>query len=111
MAPPERERQRPSGGTAGVYTLAGSAATITADLDALSFQPATGSADSNTTTTFTLSDLSSAGTSASNNSITVTDTNEDDWINASGGDWSTASNWDNGVPTSTTTAELNASGT
>ena len=100
-----------SGGTAGVYTLAGSAATITADLDALSFQPATGSADSNTTTTFTLSDLSSAGTSASNNSITVTDTNEDVWINASGGDWSTASNWDNGVPTSTTTAELNASGT
>ena len=56
-----------SGGTAGVYTLAGSAATITAELDALSFQPATGSADTNTTTTFTLSDLSSAGTSASNN--------------------------------------------
>ena len=41
----------------------------------------------------------------------MTDTNEDDWINASGGDWSTASNWDNGVPTSTTTAELNVSGT
>ena len=43
--------------------------------------------------------------------VTAQNPNQDDWINPLGGDWATASNWDNGVPISTTIAELNASGT
>ena len=59
----------------GVYTLAAApAATITSELNALVFTPAPGAPGSSTTTTFTLSDASSAGTtSAPNNTITVTD--------------------------------------
>ncbi|MBV8231163.1 MAG: heparin lyase I family protein, partial [Planctomycetaceae bacterium] len=49
-----------SGGTGGVYTLSGTAATVTSELDALSFTPKAGSPNTTSTTTFTLSDLSSA---------------------------------------------------
>src|SRR5262249_24443725 len=50
-----------SGGTDGVYTLAAAAAaTITSELHALVFTPTAGAPGSSTTTTFTLSDLSSA---------------------------------------------------
>ena len=53
---------------AGVYALSGTAAAITSELDALVFTP---SADS-TTTTFTLTDTTSIGTSASDLNTTVT---------------------------------------
>ena len=46
-----------SGGTGGVYTLSG---TAPSELDALSFTPKAGAPGSSSTTTFTLSDLSSA---------------------------------------------------
>jgi hypothetical protein len=49
-----------SGGTNGVYTLSGSATTVTGELDALSFTPTAGQPSTTSTSTFTLSDLSSA---------------------------------------------------
>ena len=65
-----------SGGTNGVYTLAAAAAaTITSELDALVFTPKAGAPGSSTTTTFTLSDLSSAdATPTVNSSTTVINT-------------------------------------
>jgi hypothetical protein len=58
----------------GVYTLAGTAAAITAQLDALVFTPNKGAIGSQATTTFTLSDMSSAyAASVSNATITVID--------------------------------------
>jgi uncharacterized repeat protein (TIGR03803 family) len=45
---------------AGVYTLTGTAAAITSELDALVFTPTKGQTNTLTTTTFTLSDVSSA---------------------------------------------------
>jgi len=48
------------GGTNGVYTLAGSAATVTSELEALVFTPTRGQPNASVTTTFTLSDVSSA---------------------------------------------------
>ena len=65
-----------SGGTNGFYTLTGTAATITAELDDLEFTPATGApGGSDTTTTFALSDLSSGfGTPTVDEATTVTDT-------------------------------------
>jgi hypothetical protein len=54
-----------SGGAGGVYALSGTAVTITAELDALVFTPIftqkAGAPSTSSTTTFTLSDLSSAG--------------------------------------------------
>ncbi len=50
-----------SGGTGGVYTLSGNAAAITSALDALVFTPKAGAPNASSTTTFTLSDQSSAG--------------------------------------------------
>jgi autotransporter-associated beta strand protein len=54
-----------SGGAGGVYTLFGTAATITAELDALVFTPIftpkAGAPNASSTTTFTLRDVSSAG--------------------------------------------------
>lgn len=44
----------------GTYTLTGTAAAITAELDALVFKPATGTAGTSQTTTFALSDVSFA---------------------------------------------------
>src|SRR4029077_19554074 len=35
----------------------------------------------------------------------------DEWINTSGGDWNTASNWSSGVPGPTTNAAIDVSGT
>jgi hypothetical protein len=46
---------------AGVYTLSGPASAITSELDALVFTPTAGSPNTTSTTTFTLSDGSSAG--------------------------------------------------
>jgi uncharacterized repeat protein (TIGR03803 family) len=63
-----------SGGTGGVYTLSGTAATVTNELDALSFKPVVGQPNASATTTFNLSDLSSAcGTPATDSTTTVTD--------------------------------------
>jgi hypothetical protein len=62
-------------GTAGVYTLSGSASTITSELEALSFTPTAGAAGTSSTTTFKLSDLSSASSTAAVNTTTsVVDT-------------------------------------
>jgi uncharacterized repeat protein (TIGR03803 family) len=59
----------------GTYTLAGTAATVTGELQALVFTPSVGQANSSATTTFTLTDKSSASTTvATNSAITVTDT-------------------------------------
>ena len=46
---------------AAVYTLSGTAAAITSELDALIFTPTAGAPNTSSTTTFTLSDQSSAG--------------------------------------------------
>jgi hypothetical protein len=48
-----------SGGAGGVYTLSGTAAAITSELDVLVFTPKAGAPSSYSTTTFTLSDRSS----------------------------------------------------
>ena len=58
----------------GTYTLAGSAATVTQQLDALSFTPTAPPAGTSATTTFVLSDASSAGTSVTDAGTSVTDT-------------------------------------
>ncbi|MBV8442981.1 MAG: heparin lyase I family protein, partial [Hyphomicrobiales bacterium] len=50
-----------SGGTGGVYTLSGTAATVTSELEALSFAPNAAWPNARATSTFTLSDVSSAG--------------------------------------------------
>ena len=61
-------------GGSGTYTLSGSAATVTSELDALSFTPTAGAPDSQTTTTFTLSDQSTAfATPTVNGTTTVID--------------------------------------
>ncbi len=59
-----------TGGTGGVYTLTGTAATVTSELDALSFKPTAGAPGTNSTTTFKLSDLSSAYATATVNMTT-----------------------------------------
>ena len=46
--------------SAGVYSLSGTAAAITSELDALIFTPTAGAPNTTSTTTFTLSDQSSA---------------------------------------------------
>ena len=53
--------QRPDDRRRGVYTLSGTAAAITSELDALVFTPKAGAPNTSSTTTFTLSDQSSAG--------------------------------------------------
>ena len=64
-----------TGGTGGVYTLTGTAAAITGELDALSFTPKAGSPGTGSTTNFRLSDLSSAYATATVNTTTsVVDT-------------------------------------
>src|SRR5204863_4117081 len=42
---------------------------------------------------------------------TVVDPPTTHWINSSGGNWATASNWSQGVPTSTVDAVIDAAGT
>ena len=64
-----------TGGAGGVYTLTGTAATVTSELDALSFAPKAGSPGTSSTTNFQLSDLSSAYATATLNTTTsVVDT-------------------------------------
>ena len=61
-------------GSNGNYTLSGTAAAITAELDALVFTPVDGVPNTSVTTTFTLSDKSSAyGTATVNSTTTVID--------------------------------------
>ena len=94
-------------GGAGVYTLNGSAAAVTSHLDALVFTPAAGASNSQTTTTFTLSDASSAYATPTDDATTnVTDVDVASgaalWTNAKGGDWSASGNWSsNAVPNAT----------
>ncbi|HEX4766456.1 MAG TPA: hypothetical protein VH414_09285, partial [Lichenihabitans sp.] len=58
----------------GTYTLTGSASTVTSRLDALVFTPTAGAPNTSSTTTFTLSDKSSAyGTATSDNTTSVID--------------------------------------
>ena len=54
----------------GVYTLSGTAAAITSELDALVFTPKAGAPNTSSTTTFTLSDQSSAGGAPSSTATT-----------------------------------------
>ena len=60
-----------SGGSGGVYTLSGTASAVTADLDALSFKATAGTPNTSSTSTFTLSDQSSAYATATVNSATT----------------------------------------
>jgi Ca2+-binding RTX toxin-like protein len=61
-------------GSDGSYTLSGTAAAISSELDALVFTPVDGVPNTSVTTTFTLSDLSSAyGTATVNDTTTVID--------------------------------------
>ena len=63
-------------GAAGTYTLSGTAANITQELDALVFTPSAGAPNTITTTTFTLSDLSSVfGTPTTDATTTVINSN------------------------------------
>jgi hypothetical protein len=63
-----------SGGTSGVYTLSGTAATVSSELDALSFKPKAGAPNTKSTSTFSLSDKSGAYVTATvNTTITVID--------------------------------------
>ena len=56
----------------GVYTLSGTAAALTANLDALVFTPNKGAPNSQTATTFTLTDMSSGyATAVANNTTSV----------------------------------------
>ena len=56
----------------GVYTLSGSASAITSELDALVFTPVAGSPNTSATTSFTLSDMSSAYVTGSGYASTST---------------------------------------
>jgi uncharacterized repeat protein (TIGR03803 family) len=60
-----------SGGTGGVYTLSGTAAAITNELDALVFTPTAGLSNTSLSTTFTLTDQSSAGGTAAVDTTTT----------------------------------------
>src|SRR5208282_3938098 len=62
-------------GSNGSYSLTGTAAAITGELDALTFKPVDGVANTSVTTTFTLiaSDATAGTTSAANSQTTVTD--------------------------------------
>jgi hypothetical protein len=59
-----------SGGFGGIYTLSGTAAVVTSELDALVFTPAAGAPNTSSTTTFTLRDQSSASVAPSVDSTT-----------------------------------------
>ncbi len=61
-------------GSGGAYTLSGTPAAVTSALDALTFHPASGRPNTSNTTTFTLSDKSTAFASATPASVSVIDT-------------------------------------
>ena len=68
-------------------------------------------ADSIYTVTADISDKAGNPATEATQIITVTES-VDDWTGAAGnGNWATAGNWDNGVPTSAMTAKLNLGGT
>ena len=90
-------------GASGDYTLTGTAAAITAELDALSFTPVDGVPSTAVTTTFTLSDLSSVyGTATVDSTTTVTDSDPpsgsvtDTWTAGVSGDWTDGGDWSAG---------------
>ena len=94
-------------GASGDYTLTGTAAAITAELDALSFTPVDGVPNTAVTTTFTLSDLSSVyGTATVDSTTTVTDSDPpsgwftDTWTAGVSGDWTDGGDWSAGSPPS-----------
>ena len=58
-------------GSGGTYTLTGAAATVTSELDALSFTPTAGAPNTTSTTSFKLSDLSSAYATATVDTTTT----------------------------------------
>jgi hypothetical protein len=60
-----------SGGTDDVYTLTGTAATVTGELEVLSFTPKAGAPNTRSTSTFTLSDKSSVYAKATVNATTT----------------------------------------
>ena len=63
-----------SGGSGGVYTLSGTAAAVTSELDALTFTPVAGQPGTSATTTFALSDQSTGyATPVTDSATTVTD--------------------------------------
>ena len=96
-------------GAAGAYTLSGTAAAISSELDALVFKPVDGVPNTAVTTTFTLSDKSSAyATATVDSTTTVIDTDPgaltDEWLNtsdANGGIWTdtadASTNWSTGI--------------
>ena len=101
-------------GSAGVLQFTGTQAALTQAIETgVSYTPAL-NYNGPDTLTFTVNDQGHTGPVAAQATatigITVSNPNQDDWTNTSGGNWSAASNWDNGVPISTTTAALNASG-
>jgi hypothetical protein len=100
-----------SAGASGssTLTLSGTQGQINAALATLSYQGGLNFTGNDTLTV--LSTDGAAATDSDQVSIVVQNPNEDDWINPSGGSWTTAGNWSNGVPVSTTTALLNAAGT
>ena len=65
-----------SGGSGGIYTLQGSAADVTAALQALVFTPAQGTPNGTVTTAFTLNDRTAVNTSAVDAAFSVTATTQ-----------------------------------
>lgn len=61
----------------GSYSVTGTAAQVTADLDALSFTPTAGAPNTSTTTSFTITDTSSASPTATVDPNPITVTNND----------------------------------
>ncbi|MEA2163027.1 MAG: large repetitive protein [Thermoanaerobaculia bacterium] len=60
-------------------------------------------------TTGTITVTAGGGSATSAGTFTVLPSNH--WVNSSGGNWSVGSNWSNGVPTSSTNAIIDATGT
>ncbi len=101
-----------SGGTQSngghTLTLSGlSLTTLNSDLATLSDTDSTAGSDS-----LVVNATDSFNNKASQQTIAVTaqNPNQDNWTSSSGGDWATASDWDNGLPISTSIADLDAGG-
>src|SRR5262249_23029856 len=91
--------------------LVGESVTATGNAATVFFQP---NLNTNGPDSFTYAAVDNNGAqdpTPATASITVQNPNADNWINPAGGPWTTAANWDQGVPISTTTALLNAAGT